>query len=222
VERATKLARVREVAERLRARYGELDWHSQTDPLENLIETVLSQNTNDRNRDVAFAALKKRYPTWESVLGAPPETLAETIRPAGLNRQKAARIQEILRWLWEEKDAFSLDYLRDLSKDEALAELTRFNGVGKKTAGIVLTFSLDKPYFPVDTHIKRVTRRLGWVAGSEDPHDVMNALVPEQLVYAFHLYLIQHGRDTCKARKPRCDVCPLNDLCPVYTEGRAP
>ncbi len=222
MERATKLARVREVADRLRARYGELVWHSQTDPLENLIETVLSQNTNDRNRDMAFAALKARYPTWEAVLQASVEELAATIRSAGLNRQKAARIQKILRWLREEQGAFSLDYLRDLGKEDALAGLTRFNGVGKKTAGIVLTFSLDKPYFPVDTHIKRVTRRLGWVEPGEDPHDTMNALVPEELVHAFHLYLIQHGRDTCKARKPRCEACPLNDLCPVFTEGRAP
>jgi len=208
--------RLLEVAARLEQRYGDLGWNSASLPLDVLVETILSHNTTDHNRDIAYRALKAAYPSWQALVEAPCERLAEVIRPAGLNHQKAERIQTVLRTLYEEQGAFTLDPLHALSRDEALAALTRFVGVGKKTAGIVLTFALDKPYFPVDTHIKRITRRLGWVKQGQDPHEVMNALTPLALIKPFHLQLIQHGRDTCKARKPLCGECLLSDLCPAF------
>lgn len=207
--------RVLEIARRLEAKYGPIPWRSHGDPLDVLIHTILSQNTNDDNRDRAYDALLSRYGRdYDAIANAPLEELAETIRPAGLHRQKAARIQKILKEIKAERGSYDLRYLRDLSREEALPELLKFDGVGKKTAGIVLTFSLGKPYFPVDTHISRITQRLGLVKKGEDPHDVMDALVPDGLKYQLHLHLIRHGRETCKARKPRCDACVLRDLCP--------
>lgn len=206
---------IKEVAKRLENHYGQVAWQSNTDPVAVLIETILSHSTTDHNRDLAFGALQAAYPDWQAVIEAPVEDLARVIRPAGLHRQKAGRIQTVLRSLLEQHGEFTLDYLAPLTVEESLEALMRFSGVGKKTAGIVLTFALDKPYFPVDTHINRITQRLGWVETKEDPHDVLNATVPEGLKYVLHLHLIQHGRDTCKARKPRCEQCVLNDLCPV-------
>lgn len=212
--------RVLEIARRLEEKYGPIPWRSHGDPLDVLIETILSQNTNDDNRDRAYDALLKRYDRdYDAMANAPPEELAETIRPAGLHRQKAQRIQKILKEIRAERGAYDLSYLSDLRREEALQELLRFEGVGKKTAGIVLTFSLGKPYFPVDTHIARITRRLGLVKEGEDPHDVMNALVPEGLKYQLHLHLIRHGREVCQARKPRCEECVIRDLCPFPDES---
>lgn len=208
-----------QVAARLEAHYGPVQWRGGTEPLETLVETILSQNTNDRNRDMAFGALKAAYPSWDAVAQAPVGELAGVIRCAGLNHQKAVRIQNVLRTLYKEHGRFSLDHLRVLSLSDAFQALTRFPGVGKKTAGIVLTFALDKPYFPVDTHIKRITARLRWVKPGQDPHDAMNALVPPKAIRNFHLHLIWHGRDTCKARKPQCAGCVINDLCPIFPAG---
>lgn len=211
--------RVLKIAARLEHKYGRLRWRSHGDPLDMLIKTILSQNTNDNNRDRAYEALKKRFPTYESVVGANQKELAETIKVGGLHHQKAERIQEVLRKIKRERGSFDLSYLKKLSTEEAVKELTKFDGVGKKTAGVVLTFSLNKPYFPVDTHIDRITHRLGLVKRNEEPHDVMNRLVPSELKYQLHLHLIRHGRETCKARKPKCDICAINALCPVLRKG---
>lgn len=203
-----------EIARRLEAHYGPLPWQKQGEPLEVLILTILSQNTNDGNRDRAYGALCRRYPTYRAIAQADPDQLAKTIQVGGLHRQKSRRMQEILRTIYREQGAFSLSYLAELSREGALKELLRFKGVGKKTAGIVLTFSLNKPYFPVDTHIKRIIGRLGLVRQSEDPHEVMNQLVPDELKYQLHLHLIRHGRETCRARKPACARCVIARLCP--------
>ena len=207
--------RLLEIARRLEARYGPIPWRSHGDPLDVLIATILSQNTNDGNRDRAYKSLKARFADYESMASAPVEELAEAIRPAGLHRQKAERIQRILREIKARQGSYDLSYLKNVSREEALKELLKFKGVGKKTAGIVLTFSLKKPYFAVDTHISRITKRLGLVREREDPHEVMNALVPDELKYQLHLHLIRHGREVCTARKPRCDECVIADLCPV-------
>lgn len=206
-------AAILEVARRLEARYGPLGWRGHGDPLDVLIKTILSQNTNDANRDRAYTALRQGFPTWEAVAAAPEAAIAEAIRPGGLHRQKARVIKHVLNTLLRERGQLKLDYLADMSLEEAMRELMRFPGVGKKTAGIVLLFALKKPYFPVDTHIKRITRRLGWVK-SGDPHDKLNPLIPDELKYQLHLHLIRHGRETCRARRPRCADCILNDLCP--------
>ncbi|MBI3459985.1 endonuclease III [Candidatus Acetothermia bacterium] len=211
--------KVKKIAARLEHNYGPIKWESQGDPLEILVLTILSQNTNDTNRDRAFASLKKKFPAYESIVRSPTEKVAEAIKEGGLHHQKAKRIQEVLKKIKAEHGAYDLSYLKDLSTEEAFNELIKFDGVGKKTTGVVLTFSLNKPYFPVDTHIDRITHRLGLVKKGQDPHDVMNALVPKELTYQFHLHLIWHGRATCKARKPLCDQCVIADLCPVPTQG---
>lgn len=199
--------------------YGPIMWKSHGDPLDVLILTILSQNTNDTNRDRAYESLNEKFPSYESIVKADVKKLAETIKVGGLHRQKARRIQQVLRAIKAEHGRYSLDHLKKLSRQEALRELLRHDGVGKKTAGIVLTFSLNMPYFPVDTHIQRITRRLRLVRKRQDPHDVMNALVPDPLKYQLHLHLIRHGRETCKARKPLCNSCAISDLCPVPKKG---
>lgn len=216
----TAREKVLQIARRLEKHFGKLPWKSHGDPLEILILTVLSQNTNDQNRDRAYESLKKRFPTYESIVRAPTEEVAEAIKVGGLHQQKAKRIQEILRRIKRERGDYDLSYLKDLSTEEAVKELLKFDGVGKKTAGVVLTFSLNKPYFPVDTHIHRITQRLGLVKPHQDPHDVMNELVPDRLKYQLHLHLIWHGRQTCKARKPLCEQCVIADLCPYPKRSR--
>lgn len=216
----TTQEKILQIARRLEKHFGRLQWRSHGDPLDVLILTILSQNTNDQNRDRAYESLKKHFPTYESIVRAPTERVAEAIKVGGLHQQKARRIQEILRRIKKERGAYDLSYLRELSTQEAVKELLKFEGVGKKTAGVVLTFSLNKPYFPVDTHIHRITQRLGLVKKNQDPHDVMNELVPDRLKYQLHLHLIWHGRQTCKARKPLCERCVIADLCPYPTRSR--
>ncbi|OGF57697.1 MAG: hypothetical protein A2Z21_05495 [Candidatus Fraserbacteria bacterium RBG_16_55_9] len=207
------------IAARFEELYGLIPWESHGDPLDILILTILSQNTNDSNRDRAYKSLKARFPSYEAIVRANVNKLAEAIQVGGLHHQKARRIQQVLRVIKAERGTYDLSYLKKLSREQALAELLKHDGVGKKTAGIVLTFSLNKPYFPVDTHITRITRRLRLVKKRQDPHDVMNALVPDHLKYQLHLHLIRHGRETCKARKPLCAMCVINDLCPVPEKG---
>ncbi|MBI1730562.1 endonuclease III [Candidatus Acetothermia bacterium] len=206
--------RLLKISNKLEKKYGKIPWKSHGDPLDLLILTILSQNTNDVNRDRAYEALNRKYSSYQQIIDAPLSELADTIRVGGLNQQKAKRIQQVLKDIRREQGKFSLDYLKKLSRDDALVELLKHNGVGKKTAGIVLTFSLNKPYFPVDTHITRITQRLGLVKKNQDPHDVMNELVPEKLTYQLHMHLITHGRETCKARKPLCDRCVIREFCP--------
>lgn len=213
----TARAKVLQIAKRFERHYGALTWRSHGDPLDLLILTILSQNTNDQNRDRAYESLKKRFPTYEGIVRAPTEQIAQAIKVGGLHQQKARRIQELLKRTKQERGRYSLDYLKELSTAEAVQELLKFDGVGKKTAGVVLTFSLNKPYFPVDTHIHRITHRLGLVKPHQDAHDLMNELVPDRLKYQLHLHLIWHGRQTCKARKPLCDQCVIADLCPYPT-----
>jgi len=178
-----------------------------------LVGTILSQNTTDLNRDRAFEALMQRFPTWEAVLAAPQHEVALAIKGAGLYRQRAQRIQEVLRKVKDKCGKASLDCLRKLEPEEAYRWLLSLPGVGKKTAAIVMLFGLGAPYFPVDTHIKRVTRRLGLWDGRGDPHDALSPLVPRGKEYELHLHLIRLGRELCRPRNPRCRECPLRDLC---------
>lgn len=214
--------RLLRVADRLAQRYGEMEISGPRDPLAMLVLTILSQNTNDTNRDRAYEALVARYPSYETIVAADPKDVAEAIRIGGLHRQKARRIQQILREIHRDHGSYDLEHLRAMDRDEALKTLTAYKGVGLKTAGIVLTFALDKPYFPVDTHIGRIARRLGFVEDRQDPHEVMNRLVPPERMAALHLHLIEHGRETCRARKPACEVCVIRAYCPVPEHGLPP
>jgi endonuclease-3 len=212
---------IREIHQRLAEAYGRYTWEPRTDPISELVNTILSQNTNDHNRDIAYEQLRERFPTWESVRDAPTDEIIDAVRPAGLAPSKAPRIQGALERIAEERGELSLDFLNELSLEEARSWLLSIKGVGPKTAAIVLLFALGRPAFPVDTHVHRVTQRLGLIPDStsrKKAHHLLEDIVPQKLYYPFHIELIKHGREICAARRPRCGVCMLTDLCAYYTE----
>ena len=196
--------------------FGEPIWRNPLPAIDELVSTILSQNTNDVNRDRGFNALRAKLPTWESVRDAKAEDVIAAIRPAGLANQKGPRIQQVLRAITEERGSLDLNFLADLPVEEARAWLTKFNGVGPKTAAIVLCFSLNMPAFPVDTHIYRVSGRTGLRPEKmtvEQAHPYLESVFPPETYYAAHLNLIRLGREICGARKPNCPMCPINKLC---------
>jgi endonuclease-3 len=209
-------ARSLQVHQRLLEVFGEPTWRNPLPPVDELVSTILSQNTNDINRDRAFDALRQRFPSWEAVRDAATDAVIEAIRPAGLANQKGPRIQQVLHQITEERGGLDLSFLNDLPLEEARDWLTKFKGVGPKTAAIVLCFSLGRPAFPVDTHIYRVTGRIGLRPDSmtvEQAHRHFEQLLPPETYYAAHLNLIRLGREVCHARKPVCPDCPILDLC---------
>jgi len=213
-----------EVHRRLMGVYGEPTWRPHLDPVSELVSTILSQNTNDVNRDVAFDRLRAEVPTWEQVRDADVNVVIEAIRPAGLANQKGPRIQGALRFITQERGELDLDFLADWPVDEAKDWLVSIKGVGPKTAAIVLLFSLGRPAFPVDTHVHRVSKRLGLIGprvSREKAHDELEQLVLPEDFYPFHLNVIRHGRQVCASRKPRCEDCSLVDLCNFYQEQQA-
>ncbi len=178
--------------------------------------TVLSQHTSDVNTARAFASLKDRFTTWEDVTSAPVKQVADSIRAGGLADQKAPRIKAILREIREREGSIALTRLEDLPDDEIEEYLCSLPGVGPKTAACVLVFSLGRDAFPIDTHVHRVTKRLGWIpaaASAEGAHKVLKKAVPPELRYELHMQLIAHGRTICRARTPLCSECVLLDLC---------
>jgi endonuclease-3 len=205
----------------LLAEYGDHPWHPR-EPVATLVSAILSQNTNDVNRDRAFERLRERFATWEAVRDAPLDELVEAIRPAGLAPTNAPRVREALRRISGERGEISLDFLASLPLGEAREWLLDLPGVGPKTAAIVLLFALGKPAFPVDTHVHRVARRLGLIpdtASREKAHELLEALVPPDIYYPFHLNLIAHGRAVCHARNPKHDRCLLRNECVYYTSS---
>ena len=211
----------RKVHQRLVDHYGYPEWRNPLPALDELVSTILSQNTNDVNRDRAFNALRERFPTWVAVRDAAPEAVIEAIRPAGLANQKGPRIQAVLQAITAERGSLDLSFLEDLSAEEAREWLLKFKGVGPKTAAIVLQFSLNKPAFPVDTHVHRLSGRIGLRPenmNAEKAHDHLESLFPPETYYPAHLNLIRLGREICNARRPNCPACPLQDLCKYYIE----
>jgi endonuclease III len=211
--------RLRALCDRLREAYGRPLPHPHHAPVDELILTVLSQNTNDRNRDVAYARMRERFGSWAEVRDADEDEVEEAIRPGGISRVKAGRIQKILRAIGDD----DLSRLADEPLDQARAELCDLPGVGRKTAACVLLFSFGRPDVPVDTHVYRVGTRLGLFrpkASFDEAHDEMLRLVGDDAdeAYEVHVGLIRHGRRTCTARNPSCMECPLLSLCPY---GRA-
>ena len=201
---------------------GEPIWRNPLPAIDELVSTILSQNTNDINRDKAFDALRGRFPTWEAVRDADPAEVVESVRVAGLANQKGPRIQQVLREITWERGNLDLSFLNDLPLEEARTWLMKFNGVGPKTAAIVLCFSLNRPAFPVDTHVYRVTGRLGLrpeKMSVEDAHPHLESLLPPETYYAAHLNIIRLGREICQARKPNCPGCPLRSLCDFAMES---
>ncbi len=203
---------------RLLEEYGDkIPSEPRPDPLDELVLTILSQNTNDVNRDRAYNKLRGRFPKWEDVLDAPVEKIEDAIRVGGLAGQKSTRIKRILGEIKEREGKLNLSRLCSVPNEEALGYLYSFKGVGEKTAAIVMLFCCDVPVFPVDTHIHRLSGRLGLIGLKDDAakaHRKMGKLVPENIMYRFHINLIEHGRARCSARKPDCAACCLTERCP--------
>lgn len=205
--------------------YGELDWSRNQDGMDELISCILSQSTTDTNRDRAFERLKSSYESWHAVRFAEIDELTDVIRPAGLANQKAPRIQAVLATIYDEAGEYSIDFLDELSIEEAKDWLVSLKGIGPKTAAIVLCFAYGRPAFPVDTHIFRVSKRIGFIPeklSANDAHPVMEAIVPTDHYYQFHIQLIQHGRDTCHARKPACERCSITEHCDYFADNAPP
>ena len=220
---------MRAIRDRLRLVYGVPLAKPHGHPIAELILTVLSQSTNDRNRDVAYLALRERFPTWEHVRDAPVDAVEEAIRPGGISKVKSARIKSILAAITETapdeaasagvtlEDSLSLGWLAEFSVPEAQRYLTSLPGVGRKTAACVLLFALGMRDVPVDTHVSRVGTRLGLFrpgAPFEEMHDVMLDITPSGEELELHLNLLRHGRRTCYARRPACSDCALQRMCP--------
>ena len=199
--------------------YGRPVWRSHGPPLDVLIGTILSQNTADVNTERAYAALITRFPDWESVMNAPPEEVVATIRTAGLAHIKGPRIQNALRTVLRERGELSLDFLADIPLPEAMEWLMAIDGVGPKTASIVMLFALGRPALPVDTHVHRVSGRLGLIppgTNAGKAHALLAAHGPPDSYYPMHVNLIRHGREICRARAPQCQICPLQEWCDYY------
>jgi endonuclease-3 len=204
--------------------FGFLQWDEMGSPLDELVSTILSQNTNDRNRDAAYQSLRLKFPTWEGVRDALAIDVVAAIRIAGLANQKGPRIQAVLRQITEERGSLDLDFLRSLSREDAQEWLLRFKGVGPKTAAIVMQFALGKPAFPVDTHVYRVTGRLGLRPARmpvEQTQMQLESIFEPETYGPAHIYLIRLGRRICHARKPDCPGCPLTGQCDFYLSGES-
>ena len=196
--------------------FGQPTWRTPLPPIDELISTILSQNTNDQNRDRAFQSLRSTFPTWEHVRDASEGSVIRCIRSAGLANQKGPRIQKVLREITRERGTLDLGFLSDRPVEEARHWLMRFKGVGPKTAAIVLLFSLQKPAFPVDTHVYRVTGRIGLrptKMSVERAHRFLESSFSPDTYYAAHLNLIRLGREFCHPRKPECPDCPVRAVC---------
>ncbi len=205
--------------------YGRKEVELDDDPLDTLVETILSQNTTDTNSHKAFRGLKQAYPTWEAMMGESPARVASIIRSGGLADIKARRILDALDFIQRESGRLDLEFLRGMSPAEVDSWLAQMKGVGPKTRSIVMLFSLDMPTFPVDTHIHRVAKRLGLIGARtsrERAQEEMARLVSSEEFYNFHINIIEHGRAVCKARRPRCDICRLSRMCDYFSSrGKA-
>ena len=222
---ATGVRRIRAVHRRLRDEQGPSARKPRLPILDELVATVLSQHTSDLNSERAFALLKRRFPTWEEVRRAPTVAVADAIRAGGIADQKAARIQRILAVVDEREGRLDLSRLCELDDERVEAYLTSLPGVGPKTAACVLAFSMGRAAFPVDTHVHRVTTRLGWIpagTSAEQAHALLAGQIPPDARYDLHLALVAHGRTVCAARRPRCGACVVRGHCAALRSGQVP
>jgi len=215
----TLRARVAELVKVFEKNKGPHRFQNRRDPMAGLVQTLLTHNTTDPNAFEAFDRMKERYPEWKDVHKAPVKELAETIRIAGLNNQKADRIQKLLGFVKQTYGDYTADVLDGMDFDTAMKTFGHLPGVKQKTLAVVLAFDLGVDVFPVDTHVHRLCRRLGFVPDSYDPvktFKAMRDLVPKGKSYQFHMHLIWHGRKTCQARNPKCDSCFAREQCLYY------
>jgi len=200
----------------LEAKHGRPEFKPDLTPLDEFILTILSQNTSAANYQRAFASLRERFASWDEVRQADVKDIEDAIRCGGLARIKAGRIKASLDDIHARYGKLDLDLLNEMSDEDARAFLMQFNGVGIKTAACVLMFSMGRPVFPVDTHVHRIAGRLGLIGpkvSAEEAHRLLQAMIPDEMVYSMHVNLVTHGRRVCKARNPACDVCPLLEMC---------
>jgi len=217
--------KVRKITIVLEKQYGVPRRKYSGDPLDILIETILSQNTNDQNRDRAYRRLKSRFPRWEDVLKGRTGSIVSAIRPGGLAEQKARRIREILHWIKEREGRLSLFFLKKMDDEEIKKTMGGLKGIGPKTLHCLLLFGLGKEAFPVDTHVLRTGKRLGFIPErmvAEKAHQWMAPLVPKGKSLSLHLNLIRFGRSVCKAKKPSCDTCFVSDGCLSLNSSAGP
>lgn len=226
-----KRRRLADVAlERLGERYDHPRWAGpRVDAVSELVLTILSQNTADVNSFRAFTALRERYADWDAVLAAPTDELEEVIRPGGLAPTKSRRIQHVLAEVHDATHGtWDLSFLGEWPLEKARDWLISLPGIGRKTAAIVLLFNFGRPQLPVDTHVHRVASRLGMLPPRTPlvrAHDLLEEVLEPDEMYPFHVELIRHGRDTCRAPRPICGLCPLTDVCAYYAlaaRGKAP
>ena len=212
----TAKKRTSKIVLELEKEFGVPEGKNRLDPLSNLILTILSQNTNDRNRDAAYLKLKERFSTWQDVMRGDVKQIEKAIQCGGLAKQKSERIQNILNWINCEYGSLNLDSICDEKPDEIIEKFTKLKGIGIKTISVVLMFSCGVDIFPVDTHVHRICRRLGLVANNttaEKTFYLMKSQVPKNKSYSLHMNLLKLGRTICLARNPKCDKCPINHLC---------
>ncbi len=229
-DRRKRRHRASVLLERLGERYAHPTWAGpRVDPVSELVLTILSQNTADTNSFRAFTALRAAYPSWDAVLAAPTDELEDVIRPGGLAPTKSKRIQHVLAEVHAATEGtWDLGFVGTWPLEEARAWLTSLPGIGRKTASIVLLFNFGRPVMPVDTHVHRVAWRLGMFPRNtplDRAHDFLEEVLQPEEMYPFHVELIRHGRDTCRAPRPICGLCPLTDICPYFADamrGRAP
>jgi endonuclease III len=214
-----------EVYERLLKSQGKHPLTPRREPMHELISTMLSHRTTQQNEAVAFERMWQRYGSWEAIRDAPVGELTEAIEPSNFPEVKAPRIKEVLARIIEERGEPSIDFLRDLPPEEGLEWLMSLPGVGIKTASLVLLFCFSKPVLPVDTHVHRVSQRLGLIGPKVDAtaaHPLLMALLPPDpyILFNFHVNMLRHGQKICVWSSPRCEKCPLTDLCNWYRENR--
>lgn len=216
-----KKIEIKKLVLELEKRYGKPQRQPRKDPVLSLIKVILSQNTNDRNRDRAFKGIIQKYETTEKILNAKQEELAKIISVAGMQNIKSKRIKECLKEIKNRRGKLDLDFLSELDTEKAKEWLTELPGIGPKSAAIILNFDFKKPVFPVDTHVFRVTKRLGLIPQEvtrKKAHQLLDKITENIDVYSLHLNIIRHGRTICKSRKPRCKECFLNKYCNYYNQ----
>ena len=213
--------KVRDINDILERELGIPERGTDRNPLDSLINTILSQNTNDKNRDRAYSTLRERFPSWEDVLAADAEDVADAIRVGGLANQKSVRIKNVLAWIKDTYGQLNIDFVCDMEPAEAIKTFTKLKGIGLKTMNVMLCFACGRDVFPVDTHILRITRRLGIVpanASADKAHEIIGQLFPKGKAFSLHINLINFGRTICHARKPECRDCPLIEHCIAWQE----
>lgn len=217
--RVIKMSKIEEVIQKLRNQYGSPKGRKEEDTIYSLIKVILSQNTNDKNRDRAYELLRLKYKNPYELINADKEEIAETISVAGLQNKKAGRIKESLKKIKEKRGELEIDFLKDKSLKEAKRWLKELPGVGPKSAAVILNFDFNKSAFPVDTHVFRISKRLGLIPSDstrEKAHELLEEMTPDKEMEEFHLNLIRHGREICKAPTPLCNKCFLTNLCNYF------